>query len=503
MYKKRYAPFIILFLIFLLSCIIRWPNMGRSLSKHHEFCTALVLLTMDVWAEKGASSFHYSPIINYTKPADKNINNGTLGFMRKDGYHYYLSHPPMAYILPYFSLSLLQIPINLYSLQLFNLLWHFIGAWFIYLITKQVLYRAVVPVQRWYGLMASTIYLFTPATLWFFSNVYMSDMFVNHFWVISIYLCLKIFQENRQKEVKYLLGLAGIIALTLYTEWIGCFAGGTIGLLALLQFSKNKNNFWVALAAGLGLIIGFGAIIIHYSSILGWEYYFQYAEQRFFTRTGQTSSKLIPYLQNIGWHYLTSYLPFIALCFVLFFISFFRKKNKPRTYFKAFSLLAFLPVLMHNFIFLNYTAGHDFSTVKAAPFLAIATTYGIYLLPKKTKRLALASLFIALLIGIIQYYYINRPGEKSWRNHRYDMFEEVGQYIRKHQIPEHGVMTRGIEIHMQLLYYAKRNILSYEGEEKAKAKLRKYGLKKALVLDIENAEKDSRKIKAFWIELYE
>ncbi|MFZ1659615.1 MAG: hypothetical protein WAT61_12375, partial [Flavobacteriales bacterium] len=44
---------LILLAVFLLSVLVRTPQLGRPLSKHHEFCTAVALVVMDVWWERG------------------------------------------------------------------------------------------------------------------------------------------------------------------------------------------------------------------------------------------------------------------------------------------------------------------------------------------------------------------------------------------------------------------------------------------------------------------
>ena len=98
--------------IFLLSVGVRWPQLNRPLSKHHEFCTALSLRVMQIWYDNGIEKYNFNPVMTYNNPADKYINNNanTSGeMMDKDSNYYYVSHPPFAYYFPYFIFKALHI----------------------------------------------------------------------------------------------------------------------------------------------------------------------------------------------------------------------------------------------------------------------------------------------------------------------------------------------------------------------------------------------------------
>lgn len=59
----------ILLVAFLLSVAVRLPQLGRPLSKHHEFCTAVTLRVLQVWWDNGIENYHYNPVMTYNNEA--------------------------------------------------------------------------------------------------------------------------------------------------------------------------------------------------------------------------------------------------------------------------------------------------------------------------------------------------------------------------------------------------------------------------------------------------
>jgi len=191
-------PYLLLFGIFLISVLIRLPHLDRPLSKHHEFCTAITLIPLQNWADNGAATYHYSPSVTYEGAANHHIENLTAYPVEANGRFYYLSHPPFAYLLPYFTFSVLGIYPTPLALQIFNIFFHFISCLFIYKIVVLMRHyphplkgspptlhdsRADSPLgaggERG-ALAAFLIYLFAPAALWFHGNAYMSLGFGSH-----------------------------------------------------------------------------------------------------------------------------------------------------------------------------------------------------------------------------------------------------------------------------------------------------------------------------------
>lgn len=71
--------------IWIVSLVIVMPNLGRPLSKHHEYNAAMVLMGVEAWMEKGGPGWSgYTPLLNYTHEGDLFINyRSTLLLDRK------------------------------------------------------------------------------------------------------------------------------------------------------------------------------------------------------------------------------------------------------------------------------------------------------------------------------------------------------------------------------------------------------------------------------------
>jgi hypothetical protein len=122
-FLKKTFPFLVV--AFLLSVVLRLPQLGRPLSKHHEFCTAVSLRILQNWWDEGIEKYNYLPATNFAKDADKFINNfgnATGSVVDAFGNYYYVSHPPLAYYVPYAFFKIIDVRPDVIPLQLFNML---------------------------------------------------------------------------------------------------------------------------------------------------------------------------------------------------------------------------------------------------------------------------------------------------------------------------------------------------------------------------------------------
>ncbi|MBL0044793.1 MAG: hypothetical protein IPP33_10505 [Flavobacteriales bacterium] len=177
-----------------MSVVVRVPLLNKPLSAHHEFCTALVLVILNNWYTNGFAALHGGPASSFTGAADlypeevPEVPNVRAGVM------YYFSHPPLAYDLPYLMFAGLGIAPNVLGLQLFNMLFHLLTTVCLYLLVKE-LHTSEAASRA--PLFAAVLYLFMPAPLWFHSNAYMSDMFVQNFWVMHLVVVARDLQTRR------------------------------------------------------------------------------------------------------------------------------------------------------------------------------------------------------------------------------------------------------------------------------------------------------------------
>tara|TARA_B110000459_G_scaffold26991_1_gene26535 strand:+ start:6490 stop:8052 length:1563 start_codon:yes stop_codon:yes gene_type:complete len=476
-------PILIILGIFLLSVLVRVPNINRPLSKHHEFVTAVSLRVLDIWSTEGAMKYGFNPVMNYPGEANKNINNwaSTTGEMiDKEGNYYYVSHPPLAYILPHIFFKILHVKPSVLSLQIFHLLVNLICAIFIYLIVCLLGQQKPFARTYWSGMVGVSIYIFSQGVLWFQCNTYMSDMLVQLFFVLNVYTILKLLMRKRFFSPKYLVHYAFLLFLMIYTSWLGIFFAFSVFLYSFIKLRKTKVYIPINLITLFVTIAAVSLFVFQYSQIAGFDNYLDQMLNRVSERGGLAdvnglSNKLkqIPLgLIHVLKGYFTSYLPLFLLLGSFIYLTL--SKAKLRIVFTKngyrFLWLSTLPVVLLHVFLLNYS-GHDFVSLYGSLFLSVL----IAILFDKLKKSQTLSSFqlrlgIAFVIftSIASYYYINRPGSISLKGDQYAQSKLLGESIKEQAEPNAVIFIQGnISVDPQLIYYAKRNILKVSSKEEA------------------------------------
>lgn len=466
--------------MFLISVLVRYPNINRPLSKHHEFVTAIPLRVLQIWEKEGAAKYHFNPVMNYPGKANKNINNNasTTGTMLDEGgNYYYVSHPQFAYIFPYVVFKLFHIKATVLSLEIFHLVINFFSAAFIYLII--CLLAIQKPFKKLFipGLIGFVVYVFSPGILWFQANTYMSDMLVQLPFILAVYTMLKLLMRKRFYSTKYLFFYALFLFLMIYTSWLGLFFAMAVFVYSIIKLRYQKVFIpLIFITIGVSLFTLF-LIFKQYSLINGSEAYIIQMMDRFSERGsfgGETIfgfilRKLIE-LKVVLFTYVTSFLPIFLLLTLFVWLSI--SKEKLGFVFTKhgirFLWLSTLPVLFLHFVLLNYS-GHDFVSMHGALFLAVV----VGILYDKLKRKQVLSNFmlnggivLTVLLSVVMYYYINMPGEYSWKGDLYATSKNIGEFIKENaQDDEIVYLTGNVTLDPQLIVYAERNIVRISEEE--------------------------------------
>jgi hypothetical protein len=487
----------ILLLLFLFSVAIRLPNLNRPLSKHHEFCTALTLLILHQWQKEGIAALDAQPSTSYKLPADRFINNFSLDTMQRDGRFYYLSHPPLAYYIPFAAFQLLDIPATPPALQILNLFFAFITLLFVYLITAMLVRCDVRKHLCREGVGAAALYLFLPATLWFHGNVYMADLFVHNAWAPVLFVALKIFIDRKENLAGWISLFCLLLALMIYTGWLGVFFAFSVFITALV-YARRHGIVFLRLAA-LTAFIAIGIILLvlwQYSSIAGWStlqwsFLHRYAERG--SLHWKNFNEWWFVVRTIGFNYAAGYLPLLPVALFFFYQAKNRLKENPA--FVVFVLLSLLPVVLDHVVFLRY-AVQDLAVLKASFFLSIVSAILLFrLFGKANPRWLIAAVAVICLAGIGQYYFINRPGEFSIRGHRYDTAINTGLLIRNQAKNDEVVFVTNLEVSPQLVYYAQRNIKRVRDATSAAGFLQTHPASKGIIFSSVNDSLFFRRIR--------
>ncbi|MBK8500068.1 MAG: hypothetical protein IPL52_14910 [Flavobacteriales bacterium] len=464
-------------LAFAVSVGVRSPLIDRPLSAHHEYCTALVLIILHNWQVDGFMHHHGAPAITFSGPADLIPPGYTDAPGLRDGVLYYLSHPPLAYDLPHMLFTLTGSAPNALGLQLFNLLFHLLTAIALYLIVRELLtVGSLVPSGVEAPLFAAVLYLFMPASLWFHSNVYMSDMFVQNGWVWHILVVLRMYRSNATGW-KWPL-LAGLtLFITTCISWPGVWAGVMLFFIAFLRWwrSRDGQELRVMLMAVLGVGLALGYTAWRWLQVVDADALIAYFTGRYADRGTAVGSGLWSRLVEVLANYRTGYLPVILVALGLALFRW-RSVKAASAHWWLFLLLAAGPVLLDHMLLLQY-AGHDFAALKGGILLCALAAIGLSVL---RARWAVGGLIATCIAGMLYFYRTNPIGSRD--DERFTTQQEQGLGIGRAAKSDEMVFTIGFTPEPQVQWYAERTLFRVDGVPQAKDLLRAQGIERGLVV---------------------
>jgi hypothetical protein len=465
----------LLFLVFVLSVLVRVPNLNRPLSKHHEFNAAFFLIPMEIWNQTSVGDYFFSPVLNYSNCSDKGINNFSAGETQKNGNYYYFSFGPGAYLIPYFFLTLVGVP-TLLGLQIFSLIVHFFCALLLVKIT-----RIFVPNSGRRSLLPGVFYLFAPASLWFHGNGYTHHSLVVLFFLGAVFCALKVRLNPRLFFPKF--GLFIFLFLAVYTEWIGCILGFI--LVFLFLFQKMSSKLQIVSIVFSAVLLAISLLVFQYAFVVGLKDITTYLYDRFWSRSlldkGLWSQLAL--VKKLAYWYLISF----GVLLVLLSLSFYFVRKK-RINFKGNLLyvVLVLPVFFHHFIFSEFTIAHDYSVLIDGTFLCILLGIMTMECPLQGRKFKIGLSFF-LVVSMGHYYYINRPGDVGQNGDRYDDYQQIGTFIRKHASKDEVIFIEDLPDlpNPQVVFYAKRNFYSIDDKSEIAKKMKMRSEKKVFYMKLE------------------
>lgn len=467
----------LLAILWLVSVCIRIPFLNRPLSIHHEWMLAHLLITLQIWDEKGIPNSKYALI--YTYPQDKtNTHLDFIGGVKdKKGNFYYVSYPPLAFFAAYFFCKIFFLPIAPLSIQIFNLLWHFVCAYWLYKVI-QILFQS----DR-YALWAYILYLFLPFNLWYHGNSYFVDIFVQGLWIGYVYFWLKVYYEPHKSQNYIFLFLLAFCMM--YTEWIAVFVGISTLTAGVLLYIKTRDlkHFLPVTIAGAAMVLALSLTLYQYANIENFETLKNALQNKYEFRSGKKELRE----PNTGlywfmflYHYVKAYSPLLMFILIAGFYLVFKQKKEIFKAFNFFSVsiltLFLLPVLLHHGILFGFTYFHEFSVLKSSFMLIVA---GLWLV----RKLNIPQwILVGIVIMQISMYY--------GAFYRYtDAYKTIGETIKKERKPEELVVlaiTEDFWAVPQIMYYAQCNFY-YEEKQLRDLPLflKKHGIKKYVVFYVE------------------
>ena len=474
--------------IFLISICVRIPHLDRPVSKHHEFNSAMILIPMDVWEEEGLSKHHWSPVMSYTNPGDKKVNNMTKEYMQVEGDYYYLSFSSITYVLPYLSFKLFGLSPSPLALQVFNL--------FLLLCSLLLLYEILIRLfrdgestnrARLTASIACILYAFTPISLWFHGNGYTHHVLLIPFILGFFMYYVKLLRRDYRNRALTMIGLVLFGVLASLTAWLGIILLVLTLLPLLIKWRSRKDLRISSLLIITSVISGFLIFYIQYKGLIGEELLGKYLGDRFTDRSGGNEglSSLLNGIIALPFWYIVGYS---TLCILLVFVFIQFVRNKLGLNYAQRSVLHVLlsGSMLHHILFNDFTVAHDYSVLLDGLFICILVAILLEKLNSKAVRFVLIGTIT--LFGIGQYFYVNRIGEYGQNGDRYDALQLIGATIGDSAEPDELVMVIGLKDRPspQVMYYAKRNFLQLQNEEEIEFEMRLRGMKKGRVFFIED-----------------
>lgn len=462
----------------LLSVLVRLPQLDRPLSKNHEFCTALVLIVQEVWRQDGFLKHQGCPAVTWPNPGDRGVIGLHYALTEQDGIYYYLSHLPLAYWAPAAVFALTGTAPSPLALQAFNLALHALTA----LLLAAFLARMRAPdPRRWaLGVPAATLYLLMPAPLWYHGNVYMSDMAAQLPWAWCLYAFAGLWRADRPSG-RHILPLLAAGATLAATEWVAAFAVPVMAGLLLVRWKREGAAVWLRAALALVLIAALvtGLCLGLYASVVGaedlWAYYIhRYAERG--VMPGEASATVGQGLAHMGRNALTAWGPLLLLLGGAFALTRTRWRSL-----RTALLLTGLPGLLYLLVFTRY-AIHEFALLKLGFVLCTAAAWGLLAFAGERPARLLWPLAATVLLGVLAYTRLNRPGDGRATGAPYAMAMEQGRLIAHLARPDEVVLLQGIPSEPQLQWYARRNTRPVADEADAMQVLRDLGASRALLM---------------------
>ena len=464
-----------LILVFALSVAVRVPNLGRPLSGHHEFCTALTLIILHNWHTDGLAAHHGAPAVNYAGTTNAHIPWMTMGEAVRDGRTYYLSHPPLAYYLPYAAFLLVDRAPSPLGLELFALFFHFTTVLCVFL-----LLRAVVrdrPQLHWTPFVAAVLYCFQPSTLWFHSNAYMADIFVVPVWAFHLLAAYRYLARGRPATARHGWAYGLTLAATVFTSWLGVWAA--VASSAVLIFSPRTASFRIR-----GLVITAVAVAVpllltawSYGSVVGLDAYMTYLQGRSGFRSTLRAGELglYPHILQVLENYRTAALPAVVLLAGALLLRAIRPVRGSLPPLGTFVVLTTVPVVLELVFFLEY-AGHDLVALKGCVLLCglaalmLEATLARFVHAGRWRTVVLVGLSVA---GSLYYVRQNPyPGaDTEGPGSAVFLGREAARYVAADEV----LFTFGTDWEPQVVWYAGRTPKRIRSVEEGAAFLRLYG----------------------------
>ena len=480
LFKKNilFANIAFFVVLFSISIGIRFDNLRAPLGRGHEWITGHVLTTHSIYEKNGMGHYYYSPVWTYDHPAE-NYMISSWEFKDKNNSSYYVSYPPLCFLLPYIGFKATGVTPGVTAIRVFGLLLH-LSCSFIILLTMYSFFGKNLKEAFFLpAFIGAAIYIFSAGNLWFHSNIYFADMLVQLFVIWLIYLLVLVFKNpDRFLKPTFVLLIGLVNFLGVYTEWLQVFMAFTTCVVAFFYCFKNRIFLRLLLVLSLSTLLSLSLTLFQYTRICGYEKLIKVSVDKYNQRSGRTekseswasvSSKdaIVTLTQSYERHYshiLNIFYVSILLLISILLLSklkfhFFRSKK--HIIIPVFILS--ISLLLHIIIFFNFNVIHDFGTLKFSTLFSLVIGVSFYALSVFVRDFSLPIKFVCLALFLgIYIYFVSESINLYYKNNnstQVTYFQvNVGEVVRKYARPDELVFVRPF-VTPVTYFYAQRTVL--------------------------------------------
>ena len=479
MNKLKSYPLVIIFLLLLLSVLIRWPAFTKSVPGSHVWLSAHVVMTTQIWKSEGIATYGFNPVYTFPSTPNKYMRSLASGMHDSAGNFYYVSYPPFSFYLAYLFFTILFLKPSITGLYILNIIIHGITSILIYILVCKTYRKKITGGTYIPALLAASLYIFSTQTLWCHVYMYFADSLIQLLWVSYILISFIIFKRKGIYDWQILVSFSIISFLISYTEWLGLFASFILLIYASYRSFKEPAFIRVILLSILTTLLALGITVIQYSSIDGFASFVNTSLAKYSDRNGYITDGFyftkINFLRLLS-HYWRSPKANIILIagFLLLYAISKKKADHLKSDYFFLLMMTLLPILLHHAAFLQFSSMHDFSTLKSSVLFCIliplfynsidfAEDQRVTLIDK--KQILFTLFFIMILLNIALFYSLNTSSSLQQKAYTISNSSKPDQSLFA---ITNGDQTNGVMVFMgrdrgfstQIQLFTQRNILA-------------------------------------------
>lgn len=436
-----------IFFLWVLSVIFVFNDKTQPMGKRHQDLLAHQLITYELWDKNGFFYYKGGLILTYPNAGDLGIKaDPIMNLSNHRGEHFYVSYPPFHFYLTYLIIKVFHLPIHEQTLKSIASLFLLVN---MLLLGKLIGEMCFLPLA---------LYVSLPNVLWFHHNNWFLDFSLITWALMSLYFA--------RKNAFFFL-LSGFMAA--FTEWWGLLINITLLGLAILAsigiipsshcipyLSKALNR---SLFGIIAIILPIVLMIMIFSMLGSCQSLLKALAFRWVTRAGivQPAEGFFFYFYHpqtlifIAWYYARNY---VSLIFLIFLAVLFQTE---RNWFMKLSIEIWawiLAVIIHHGLLLNWTAAHDFSVLKTAPWFVLLFAILWQGLQGKKRLIVQGLAFIVIIFQLQRYVY-----HTNQVPYRYE-YKEIAKCIREEYKLDEVARANYYNLPLPYLWYeAKRNVI--------------------------------------------